>query len=348
MHNDTVVITESQILENWKRWGVEHKIPVKAKGALKPHHLTPIKTTNARNIWRIDVPTIKGDFPLIVKVNKGTPFATKQKEWLIFKYFKDTELKEFLPDIYDIQTCDEDETWVFMECLNRYTKVTDFTVDHLYAIVCRVAQLHAATFEHQPVARLISASIHGFQSEERTHHLKMLKDYLELAKEDAFLKPLIDHLCPELYELVELDLDFPEVIRSGRCLNHGDLHIGNICYDNDNQIKFIDFSAATYSSCWLDVVKSIEFMIDHHPEWGIPPDCIRKKAIRLYLHTMKKEGVVFNEDSDRLYRLAYIMTVFEKELRRHLKFILQGETRYIFPEILKKISRFSKELHLLE
>jgi thiamine kinase-like enzyme len=342
-----VNITETQILQIWKEWGIEYTIPVKLKEPLQKHHLSVIKNTNTRFIMKIDAPSVNGTYPLIVKVNKGSPFSTRQKEWLLYKNLKDTKIKKFFPDIYEARLCNEDEVWTFMECLNVFENERNLTVDQLFRIVTRLAELHAATFEHQPVAEKISGVISGFQSEERTQKLGLMNDHIKQAMEDGFLNRMIGKYCPKLYDLAELDLDFPEVIASGRCLNHGDLHIGNICYDSDNSVKFIDFSGATFSPCWLDIVKLIEFMMDHHPEWG-NQNQIRKKAIRVYIQTMKKKGVTFNHNCNRLYRMAYLMIVFENELRRHLKAVLNGETRYIFPKILKKISRFSKELQLLD
>lgn len=341
-------ITETQILEKWKEWGVEDKLPIKLKEPLKKHHLSVLKNTNARLILKIDAPSVNGPHPLILKINKGTPFDTKQKEWLLYKNLKDTELQEFLPVIYNFQKDNEDESWLVMEYLNPFTEEKELTVDQLFSIVERIAQLHAATYEHQPVAAVISGTLSGFQSQERTQHLDQMKVHLQQAKEDPYLKQVINEYCPELYELAELDLAFPELMVSGKCLIHGDLHIGNICYDAEQTIKFIDFSGATYSPCWLDLVKLIEFMMDHHPEWG-DQEQIRSKALRIYLQTMKRGGVRFKEKENcyRFYCLAYLTTVFEKELRRHLKSILEGETRYIFPKILKKISRFSQELQLL-
>ena len=337
-------ITKAQVLEKWTEWEVENKLLVKLIEPLQGHHLSFIKNTNSLCVLKINTPSVNGPYPIIVKINKG-PIPRKQTEWLLFKNIKETELKEFIPDVYEAQVCHDDETWVFMEYLTPFDQEKELTVDHMYRMVSRVAELHAATFEHQPVSTLLSGILSGFQSKGRTHHLDMMKSQLQQAKEDPFLSQLINDHCPELYQLVEIDLDFPEVMKSGLCLNHGDLHIGNICYDSNERIKFIDFSAATYSPCWLDVVKLIEFMMDHHPEWGGQRK-IRNKALRLYIQTMKKGGVKFTRNCYRLYRAAYLMTVFEKELRRHIKAILQGETRHIFPGILKKISRFRKRLHL--
>lgn len=337
-------ITEAQVLERWKEWEVEKKLDVKLIKPLQAHHLSFIKNSKALCVLKINTPSVNGPYPIIVKINKG-PISTKQTEWHLFKNIKDTELKSFIPNIYETQVCNEDQTWLFMEYLTPFNQEKELTVNHLYRMVSRVAELHAATFEHQPVSDLLSEILSGFQSKRRSRQLDVMRSQLKQAKKDPFLSQLIEEHCPELYKLVELDLDFPEVLTSGLCLNHGDLHIGNICYDSKKRIKFIDFSSATYSPCWLDIVKLIEFLMDHHPEWG-DQGPIRKKALQLYIHTMKKGGVTFKQNGYRLYRLAYLMTVFEKELRRHLKAILKGETRYIFPGILKKISRFRKRLHL--
>lgn len=343
--------TKEQILENWNQWEMERKIPVKSKGSLRKGHIAVIKNTNTRSVCRIDVPEANGVFPVILKVYKGSASNSKQNESTLYEILKDTEVSEFIPTIYDIQTVlEEEETWIFMERLNVMTEQSDFTHDDLYRIVSRVAQLHATTFEKQPLAKLISETIPGFQSNRRAQNLENMKTYLQEAKNHSFLKPLIDKHCPRLYELVELDDDFPDVLRSDRCLNHGDLHLGNICYDKvktrKGNIQFIDFSP-TFSPCWLDIVKPVEFITDHHPKWSNQANKIRNRSIQIYTKEMNKKGITFSEDPGRLYRTAYLTTVFEKELRRHLKFILQGHKRFIFPLILKKIAKFSEEVNLI-
>ncbi|RST76313.1 DUF1679 domain-containing protein [Siminovitchia acidinfaciens] len=345
-----MAITEKQIIENWNQWGLVNKIPIKFKGSLRKRHMTVIKDTETRSVWRIDVPLSDGSFPVILKIYKESAFNSKQIESLLYKNLKDTEINEFIPVIYDIRIISAvNETWIFMENLKVMNKKQDFSPEDLYKIVSRVAQFHAKTFENQPVANLITSIVPGFQTERRSQHLESLKTHLQQARKDSFLQPLINQYCPHLFELAELDLDFPEVIQSGMCLVHGDLHLGNICYDekNKNRIKFIDISAATFSPCWLDVVKTVEFTIDNRPEWADISHKIRRKSIRIYTREMNQRGISFTEDPGRLYRLAYLMTVFEKELRRHLMFILQGETRLIFPQILKKISLFSEEVDLI-
>lgn len=345
-----MAITEKEIIENWNQWGLVNKIPVQFKGSLRKRNMTVIKETNTRSIWRIDIPLADGSFPVILKIYKESASNSKQNESVVYKNLKDTEINEFIPVIYDIQIIGaENETWIFMEHLKVMNEKLDFSPDDLYQIVSRVAQFHAKTFENQPVANLISSIVPGFQSEQRNQRLESLKTHLQQARKDSFLQPLINQYCPHLFELAELDLDFPEVIQSGMCLIHGDLHLGNICYDEKYKKcnKFIDFSAATFSPCWLDVIKPVEFIMDHRPEWADQSHKIRRKSIRIYTREMNQRGISFTEDPGRLYRLAYLMTVFEKELRRHLIFILQGNTRLIFPQILKKISMFSEEVDLI-
>lgn len=346
-----VATTAEQILINWDKWAMEKKIPVKPEEPLKKEHITVIKETSTRSVCRIDVPLSKGIFPIILKVYRGNASNSYQNEATLYGILKDTEVSEFIPVIYDIQVLpEEDETWIFMKCLNVMAEKANLTPDDLYKIVSRVAQLHAATFEKQPIAKRLSKTIPGFQSNRRDRHLETMKRYLQEARGHSVLQRLIEKHCPRLYELAELDLDFPDVMRSDRCLIHGDLHLGNICYDRvENQkrsIQFIDFSP-TFSPCWLDIVKPVEFITDHHPEWSTEVNKIRNQSIQIYTGEMKKKGITFSEEPGRMYRFAYLTTVFEKELRRHLKFILYGEKRYIFPSILEKISLFSKEVNMI-
>ncbi|RST76314.1 hypothetical protein D4T97_005955 [Siminovitchia acidinfaciens] len=340
-----MIVWKSKIIENWGKWSLANKIPIKPTRPLKEEDIGSIKEGSTRSVWMIDVPTSSGTFPVILKLYNGSKTFLKYYEWNVYKNLKDTRVSEFMPYFYDIQIDAENlEVWIFTEYLNVFGEKPKFKPADLYNITSSLARLHAKTFEHQPVAELIRRTVPEFQTERRNERLENIKGYLQQAKEDDFLKKVIEQYCPEIYELVERDLDFPEVIQSGKCLTHGDLHLGNICYDGQT-IKFIDFGVATFSPCWLDVVKLVETILDNRFEEKERE--IRDKCIRIYLDQMQQRGISFSEDPNRLYRMAYLMRVLEKELRRNLQATLRGKRPFVSQLVLKKISLFSNELHLI-
>ena len=63
---------------------------------------------------------------------------------------------------------------------------------------------------------------------------------------------------------------------------------------------------------------------------------IRDKCIQIYLDEMQQRGISFSEDPNRLYRMAYLMRVLEKELRRNLRATLKGKRPFVSQQVLKK------------
>lgn len=341
------MVNKSGIIENWNKWSLTNQLPIKVKRSLKESDIHILKDGITRSVWRIDVPLSNGTFPVVLKLYKGSKTFRKYYEWNVYRKLEDTPVGKFMPDFYEIQIDRENpQVWIFTEYLNVYGEKSIFKPVDLYKITSALAKLHAITFDHQPIADLIRRTIPGYQTEQRHERFENIKIYLQQARKDKSLKKVIDQNCPEVYEIAELDLDFPEVIRSGQCLTHGDLHIDNICYDeNDDKIRFIDYGVASYAPCWLDLVKLVETVLENRFEGA--EDAIRNKCIKIYVKEMKQAGISFPGDPGRMYRMAYLMRVFEKELRRNLRATLRGKRPFDSHEVLKKVSIFSKDLNLI-
>lgn len=341
------MIKESQIIENWDKWSLPKKLPIQAKRSLKESDIHMLKNGITRTVWRIDVPSSDGTFPVVLKLYKGRKTFRKYYEWEVYQKLENTAVGEFMPDFYEIKIDRENpEVWIFTEFLNVYGEKSIFMPVDLYKITAALAKLHAITFDHQPIAGLVRSTIPGYQTEQRHERFENINRYLQQASKDKSLKKIIDQNSPEVYEVAELDLDFPEVIGSGQCLTHGDLHIDNICYDEgDDRIRFIDYGVASYAPCWLDLVKLVETVLENRFQGA--EDAIRNRCIRIYVGEMKKAGISFSGDPGRIYRKAYLMRVFEKELRRNLRATLRGKRPFVSHQVLKKVSIFSKELDLI-
>lgn len=338
---------QKRILESWHNWSLENKLPIKPVRSLQEQDINVIKAGITRSVWRINVPLTNGAFPVILKIYHGNKTFKKFYEWKVYQQLENTALGDFLPEFYEIKVVrDKSEVWIFTEYLDVFEERQTLTPAHLYKITSRLAELHATTFEHQKIADLIRHTIPEYQTAVWDERLAYLKRYLMQAKLDPALSHVIDQYCPEIDQLTQLDLSFPELMDSGRCLTHGDLHLGNVCFDHeDKKIKFIDLGVATYSPCWLDLVKLVETAIDSYFEKGQSE--IREACIRIYVKEMKKQGITFSEEAGRLYRLAYLKRVFEKELRRNLRATLKGKRPFESDKILGKISMFSKDLYLI-
>lgn len=341
-------LDKDRILENWKNWNIETKLPIQSNRLLTEQDIVLLKPGKTRSVWRINVPISNGMFPVILKVYHGNKTFRKFYEWKVYQHLENTLVSEFLTESYEIKTdLEKSEVWLFLKCLDVFGEKSSVSSLDLYNITLRLAQLHAATFEHQKISRLIRRTIPAFQTELRDDRLENLKNYLQQAKKDRVISEVIEQNCPEIYKLTERTVSFPEIIRAGQCMTHGDLHLENVCYDHEDQkIKFIDLGVVTFSPCWLDLVKLVETALDGYVE--AEQGVIRDQCIHIYVQEMKRKGIIFSEDSGRLYRLAFLMRMFEKELRRHLQAALKGKKPFKAEQLLRKIAQFSQELHLIE
>ncbi|MGV3487696.1 MAG: oxidoreductase family protein [Tuberibacillus sp.] len=344
-------ITKKQILEYWKDWELPKRIPVKMSRHLQENDISVIKDASQRSIWRIQVPTDKGPFPVILKFCSGA--ERKLREPILYEGLKDTPVYQFFPEMYIVREGREGHgTLMFMECLKVASKMPNITPEHLSKIAPVLAQLHAFTFENRPISKKIQLMIPQYLNKTRNRKLKDIQVNLERAREYPKLHKIIMDTYPEIYELAKLNFDFPQIIESGCCLTHGDLTLNNIGYEGDidgeSKIKFIDYGGAVYAPCWLDVVKLIESPLDHHSSWDA--DALRRQVLMHYVREMENQGISFQNDPEDLYKYAFLMRVFEYEFRRNLSFALKhdGRMRFVFPRILKKIGDFSKELKLLD
>jgi hypothetical protein len=336
-----------RIIKSWNNGEIGNKIPIRPIRLLGEEDINNIKSGITRSVWKINVPVMNGDFPVILKVYHSNQTFRKYYEWKVYKELRNTLVSDFMPECYEIKIDSEkSEVWIFTQCLDVFGEKQNFYLTDLYKITLTLAKLHAATFESNKISQSIRKTIPEFQTEERNGLLENLKGCLQQAKMDRTLSQIINQNCPEIYKLIEHALNFPELMRSGQCLTHGGFHLGNICYDHGNQkIKFIDWGAATFSPCWLDLVKLVETALD---AYGVKKQSkIRDQCIQIYVEEMKQQGIIFPEDSGCLYRMAYLVRVFEKELRRNLSATIRGRKPFESEETLKKISMFSKELHLI-
>lgn len=338
---------KTTILENWNKWALEDKLPVRPVRELSEDDITNIKAGYSRSVWMIHVPLLKRSFPVILKIYHGNKTFRKHYEWKVYQQLEKTLVGEFLPEFYEIKIeREKEEVWIYLKCLEVFEDKKIICEVDLYNITLRLAQFHAATFEHQPISQLIRRTLPEFQTEKLDKSFNILKADLLQAKKDQTLRPIIDQNFADIYKLIEQPLNFTELSHAGRCLVHEDLHLGNICYDQEDQkIKFIDLGVATFSPCWQDVAKFVETALDTY--FIKNQEQIRDQCIQIYVKEMERQGVIFPEYSVRLYRLAYLMRVFDKELKRQLRAALEGKKPFKSERILEKVGKFSKDLHLI-
>lgn len=342
-------IDERQILNYWNEWNLPDHLPVTLARELNIEDIKRLKDVKNRSIWRIEAPIEDGHFPIILKLCNGPD--NRQRESILYSGLKETNVSQYMPDIYLIREGEPDHGMVmFMECLEVISEKSDLVPEDLYKIVPVLAGLHASTFQHQSVSEQIQWVIPSYLSGLRVKKHEECKTDFKKAMNIPSIREVMKENCPELPQLLDLNLDFPEIIDSGFCLTHSDLTLNNIGYkekDGELTIKFIDYGAATYAPCWLDLVKLLESPLDHRPQWD--EEAIRRDVVAIYVEEMKKQGITFAGEPLYLYKLAYMMRVFENEFRRNLHLSLKrgGQVRRVFPRILSKISKFSHELGLL-
>ncbi|WP_027724368.1 phosphotransferase [Tuberibacillus calidus] len=345
-----MTLSKKKILDYWNEWDVANKIPVTMTRSLAEKDISVIKEATHRSIWRIHVPTNAEAFQVIVKACRGRDI--KLREPILYEGLKDTPIRRYMPEMYVVREGDkEDGTIMFMECLQVASQKEAIHPEHLIKIAPVLARLHALTFDDKPASKRIKKMVPTFKFQTRERNFKDILMNLERAKAYPQLHQIIMEIAPEIYELAHNGFDFPPLYEYSS-LVHGDLTLNNIGYhgdlDGECEIKFIDFGAAVYGPCFLDLVKLIESPIDHEPSWDA--ERLRRDVLKAYVREIKKQGIIFHHDPETLYKYAFLMRVFEYEFRRNLSFAIKhdGKMRFVFPRILKKINEFSQALHLFE
>ncbi|MEH7076916.1 phosphotransferase [Neobacillus drentensis] len=350
------------IISCWKQFNWEEKLSngLNKKVKLLEEKIECLKNTREKtSIWKLVLSDGQDVFPVVLKIYK---LPLKENHMLeINMYQKAYQIyHEFMPKLYWLEPkVNGNETWMLTECLQPLRGQIKLTPLHLQRIIPTVAKFHALTYEDKFLehSHLFDDTLPHFDSKEkvkeRSKGMKTAKENLELAMKDPNLRELV---APR-YKIIKKILKkgpifFPEILESGQCLIHGDLHIHNICCENANEegedwkVSLIDWESAKYYPCWYDLVVLVELLIDFRSDWQQREDEIRSQCVQAYRQEMLKYGITFNEDPLNLLKKAYLQRTLEKKLSSHLEKVLNGGKSNLLKRYLEKIEVWGKELDL--
>jgi Phosphotransferase enzyme family. len=358
-------VTAEQIHSVWRqrRWRRRLRSLLGKDVKLRPKRMTCLKDTFKSSVWRLDLKTPDGTFPVILKIFK--PLKRKRRESLVEKkmYLSGSKaLADFMPRILLArENVAGQSAWVFMERLTPLPELVQFHPDHFDRIIPTLAKLHACTFNEKflDVAHRFASWLPHYLSEaskkERKRYNEKCKKYLELAMEKRDLHSLI---APR-YDLLKTLLDkgpiyFPQVVVAGMSVVHSDLQIPNIAVcgtitpGKPWKIKFIDWEGARYAPCWFDMVNLVGIYLSYRTEWRHKEEQILSRTATLYASEMKKRGITFPLDPPTLMKMAFLQRILEKGLYLQLNWAVTGRKEAVLLSgFLQKIERWSRELRLI-
>jgi hypothetical protein len=351
-----------EIISNWKQFKWEEKLQnvIGKKVKLVDKSIECLKNSREKtSIWKLVLTDGKENFPIVLKIYK-LPLKENHKLEINMYQKAYNIYHEFMPKLYWLEPkVNGNETWMFTECLQPLRGKIKLAPNHLERIIPTVAQFHAITFDNRFLqhANLFDPSLPHFDSEEKVKErikgIKKAKENLDLAMKDPNLRELV---APR-YKIIKKILKkgpvfFPEIIESGQCLIHGDLHVHNICCENANddeenwKVSLIDWESAKHYPCWYDLVVLVELLIDFRWDWQQSEEEIRSQCVQVYCQEMLKYEITFSEDPLKLLKKAYLQRTLEKKLASHLQKVLDGGKSTLLKRYLEKIEVWGKELGL--
>jgi hypothetical protein len=308
-----------------------------------------LKTTRRMSVYKVPLQ----DKIIILKIYHS---VTVRNEIEINVYAKAYSiLKEFLPPIYLIEK-NGGETWIFMGFTQQVRGQLTFLPAHLDKIIPTVAKLHAQTFEGnfkkqkeiwQPWLPVYSSAK---MKKERNNYIAKTVEFLEESMNTSGLRETVRPYYQPLLKIYEKGPDFfPELLKNGSAVTHGDLHMQNICSNNVTshspwRVQFIDWESAKYVPVWFDMVVLVEILLGFRKDWQSRGEEIRTHCVKLYAEQMARYGIRFQTNPLSLYKMAYVQRTLEKGLHTQLRRIFDNRGGELLPYHLEKATTWGKEL----
>ncbi|MED4045126.1 phosphotransferase [Priestia aryabhattai] len=325
------------------------------KVTIIPSEIKCLKSTKRSNVYKLLLQRKNGYYPIIFKVYNSTAYKNEVEINIYKKSYP--ILKEFLPRIYLVETV-KNETWIFMEFVNQIRGQLTFSPSHFQYIIPSIAKLHAQTFENRfkKKENVWKNWLPVYTSTKKTRAKSMNEtvDLLHASIKDARVSHIVKPYYLSLIKLYNKGPDFfPELIKNGLAITHGDLHMQNICSKNVTvhtpwPIQFIDWESAKYAPVWFDMVVLVELLLGFRKDWQANAEKIRTKCVRLYVEEMKKYGITFKTNPMTLYKMAYLQRTLERGLHTQLRRIADNREGELLSYHLEKISTWGRELGIYE
>lgn len=319
-----------------------------------------LKESYKSSIWKLEIKHEQKRIPIILKISKplekDRPESTVEKN--IYRKGKKV-LQPFMPLVYKTKrNVNGRDLWVFMEYIEPLKGRVQYNPDHFDKIIPTLAKLHSSTMNERfkQHERLFGDWLPQFSSnvmrEERKSINKLTLYYLDEAMKNNHLKEMINPYYSLVKSLLQRGPDyFPEVVREGCSIIHGDLHTANMSAYNIKEkswkIKFIDWEGAKYAPCWFDLVNLIGVFLAYRREWEDQEEAITRRCVQLYSNEMRRHGVIFKTDPFKLYQMAFLKRILEKGLYLQLNWAVTGKKEAkLLPVYLEKIKVLGKKLEL--
>lgn len=353
--------SKDEIIRQWRyfSWNDKFKKILGKNIRLVEGQVKCLKNSREKtSIWQLMVTDGVESFPVILKIYK-LPLKENHTVEINMYQKANKALGEFMPQLYWIDpNVNVGEIWMFIEYVRPLRGQIKLAPRHFDNIIPTVAKFHATTFEKRILQHgdIFDSWLPHYDEKsmalERSKHIEKTKEHLDLAMKDPNLRGLVNPSYKVIQRILQKGpLFFPEILKSGQSLIHGDLHIHNISSHNasenqDWKIRLVDWESGKYASGWFDLVVLVEILIDFRKDWHKDAEDIRKHCAHLYSEEMKKHGITFETDPLQLLKMTYLQRTLEKRLLNHLRRVLRGEKSILLEKYLEKTVLWGKELGL--
>lgn len=353
-------LEEKSIIKNWRKYDFAKKLEgVFGKDiTLERNDMKCFKNSFKSSIWKLKITTTKQSYYIILKIFKIQDRTESIVELNMYSKAQKI-LPEFMPEIYWIEHgVNDNEVWVLMENMQQLEGQIVFTPNHFDKLIPTLAKLHAHThdFRFTQVERVFSGWLPLYHSssmmERRNEINELTKSYLDKAMKRPDLKEILAPSYTLLHNILKKGPNyFPELLEAGQSIVHSDLQTTNIgCNNVEEQnwdIKFIDWEGARFDPCWFDMVSLVGVFLSYRDDWRKDETNIVRRCARLYAEEMGKYGVVFRVDPVKLYNMAVLQLILEKNLYHQLSWEVEGIKKgYLLKGYIEKINVLGKELGL--
>lgn len=353
-------LEERSIINNWKKYNFSKKLEddFGKDVSLESSDMKCFKNSFKSSIWKLKIRTTKKSYYIILKIFK----IQNRKESIVElnMYSKARKiLPDFMPEIYCIEDdVNDNEVWVLMENMQQLEGQIVFTPDHFDKIIPTLAKLHAHThdFRFTQVEKVFSEWLPRYDSISMIKKRNQINEQTKVYLDKAMKRPDLNEILAPSYTLLHSILQkgpnyFPELHEAGQSIVHSDLQALNIgcnnVKDREWDIKFIDWEGAKFDPCWYDMVSLVGVFLAYRDDWRKDETNIVRRCARIYTEEMGKYGVVFRLDPVKLYNMAVLQLILEKNLYHQLIWEVEGIKKgYLLKGFIEKINVFGKEFGL--
>lgn len=323
------------------------------------HEMSCLKETSHREIWKLLIKRGGRTEPLILQVFKAPITGSDLVELNMYRYAAQL-LEGLMPTIYMIdEQPDSGNVWVFMEYVAPLKGKLIFTPDHFVRIVPTLARLHARAHKERVCERwpLLPEWLPNDQSERSAAERQRVNGEMLVNLEQAMTQPVLAERLKGSYDMLVKVLQqgpdyFPELLQAGQSMTHNDLQPTAIgCMDiseADWRIKLLSWKNVRLAPCWFDLFNLVGIFFAYRKDWRKDEEAVIERCSLLYARQMEEHGIVFTEEPLRLYKMAYVKRVLERNLHLQLQWSVDGtKPAYLLETYIERVEQWGNELGLL-